>query len=323
MLLVGDLHLTDRPKDAYRFGIFKWVREQQAKLQPAMTFFMGDLCHQKDRHSGRLVNRIVDELLGLQPPIFIVCGNHDVVDPKNPFFKFLNRLPGITFIYEATELHPRIGVIPHKREEADFVAAYRSFGQVDYVLCHNTFEGAEAETGARLHGFSIASIEDELPPLYGVYAGDVHKPQACGPVTYVGAPYTIRFGDDFEPRCLYLDRGKETNLYFECPRKWVLTVEGPDDIERDVRLMRGDQVKVTIVLPRENVPDWQRHKAQVLGACAKLGLEVFGAELRVKNSRMLPFKKARARTNAEILKAFCTAEKVPTRTKEAALAMVG
>src|SRR5258706_13941052 len=97
-LLVGDTHFSDRPKDAYRFGIFRWIHEQQKKYQPAATFILGDVCDRKDNHSAALVNQITNELNRLEKPIFILKGNHDYTDPENPFFGFLSFMKGITFV---------------------------------------------------------------------------------------------------------------------------------------------------------------------------------------------------------------------------------
>ena len=58
ILVIGDLHLTDQPKDAYRFGIFKWIKKQIEKHQPEYTVILGDLTDKKDKHSAGLVNRI-------------------------------------------------------------------------------------------------------------------------------------------------------------------------------------------------------------------------------------------------------------------------
>ena len=97
ILLIGDTHLTDKPRDAYRFGIFEWIAKQQAKYKPEATFIMGDLCDAKDRHSAALVNRLVDEL-GTLNEVYILMGNHDYIDHNTPFFKFLSKLEGVHFV---------------------------------------------------------------------------------------------------------------------------------------------------------------------------------------------------------------------------------
>lgn len=321
LLLVGDPHLTDRPRDAYRFGLFKWLVQQQKKYQVDVTYILGDLADQKDRHSATLVNRTIDEIRRLKPPVEILMGNHDYLDPSNPFFKFLGLFDGIRFVVEPVQTRGTV-MIPHIREEQAFIDACHRFkpGKTDLLLVHNTFEGAIAETGRRLSGFGRSPI-DYLAPRLGCYAGDVHRPQVSGPVTYVGAPYHVRFGDNYDPRVILLKDGRPYNLYFDCPHKWGLTVEGAEDILGNDKLLPDDQVKIKLKLFRHELADWKQHKQQVLDACKKRGLEVFGVDLLIENSD-LPKAEAPDRgivSRADIFQAFCKAEKVPGLTKQTGL----
>src|SRR5712671_4879029 len=249
-MLIGDLHLTDRAQDDYRFGIFNWIHKQQKNQPVAATFLAGDLTDQKDRHSATLVNKIIDGLLKLEPPVYIVMGNHDYRDPKNPFFKFLNHIEGIKFITSPylVNFKTPIALIPHYRTQVEFDQAIKSVSDQNPAafLVHQTFDGAIAESGVRLSGLSASLIESAKPPL-GIYAGDVHKPQRQGRVAYLGAPYHIRFGDDFTPRILRIDQnGQTVNSCFNAPYKWSLTVSEADDILNNSQLREGDQVKLTI-----------------------------------------------------------------------------
>jgi len=319
-LLIGDLHLTEQPRDAYRFRIFKWIREQQATFSPKATIFMGDLTDKKDKHASTLVNRIMDELSNLDK-FYMLMGNHDYIDPSQPFFKFM----GGVFMYEPTMIN-KLLFIPHTRSESEFARACKSFNSVslDYVFCHQTFEGAIAETGVRLSGYSQAHI-DQLQPRLGIYAGDVHRPQRAANVVYVGAPYHIRFGDDFDPRCILLeDDGTPKNLYFETVRKWALTVRCGSDIAQNKRLFKGDQAKVTIELAREEAVDWRTHKKDVLEAAKVKGLELFGVVLKVNSStpRKVTIADVKSRTPYDILIAYCKTENVASQIKEAGQALL-
>lgn len=324
-LLIGDLHLSARPRDAYRFNIFKWIKKQQTEFQPKATFIMGDLCDKKDNHPSVLVNRVVEELSKLDET-YIPMGNHDYIDPNNPFFNFLNVLPNIHFIVQPTLLFKSVGVIPHCKPESEFVRACRLFQvQLDYLLLHATFEGAIAETGVRLSGYNQSPIE-QLKPRLGTYAGDVHRPQRAANVTYVGAPYHIRFGDDFDPRCILLDdNGKPQNLYFETIRKWSLTVRSPDEITKNKQLFKGDQVKLTVELAREETVEWKTHRQLILEAAKAKGLEIFGVDLKINTSKVkkVSIVEAKANSPAEAFSAFCKNENLPSQTKKVGAAILG
>jgi len=320
--LCGDLHLTDRAQDAYRFGIFDWIRRQQEKHPVAATFLAGDITDQKDRHSATLVNKIVSGLLKLQPPVYIVMGNHDYRNPKNPFFKFLNHIEGIKFITSPhlVNFKTPIALIPHYRTQAEFNQAIKSVTwnqNPAAFLVHQTFDGAIAESGVRLSGLSASLVESFKPPL-GVYAGDVHRPQSQGQVTYLGCPYHIRFGDDFTPRVLWVAKnGQVVNRCFSAPYKWTLTVHDADDVLNNNQLREGDQVKLTIQITREEAIDWKRIKQGVLDACKELKLEVFGAKVEVQTIQSIRLHLNEKRMeHVQILEQFCKAEKLPDTIKK-------
>jgi hypothetical protein len=321
-LLIGDLHLTDRPKDVYRFGIFNWIIKQQDKIKPQATFLMGDITDQKDKHSATLVNKTVDSLLQLRPPVYILMGNHDYISPDNPFFRFLSKLDGLHFISSPRYVFMEIAMIPHCRAEADFAQACHTIkSRPHFLFLHNTFAGAIAETGAPLSGFSPEPIK-AIRPRFGCFAGDVHRPQQAGPVTYVGAPYHVRFGDNFEPRCLWVSGTESVQLHFEAPHKWQLTVRDASEILRNDRLVAGDQVKITINVPREEAVTWKTYKKQVLDACKKLELEVFGVDLKVSTTRQRIAKAPVSRQPEDIITAFCKHENAPSQVRQAGLAFV-
>jgi hypothetical protein len=325
-LLSADLHLSDRARDGYRFGLFSWLAKQQQKHKVDATFLLGDLTQEKDRHSSALVNRIVEELLKLAPPVYILRGNHDGTNPNSPYFKFLSSISGLTFVVNPTFLHRyEIAMIPHCAGQATLDAACKRMPiNPKAAFCHQTFSGAIAETGAVLSGLSASPVS-ALKPWLGVYSGDIHVPQRCDAVTYVGAPYHIRFNDQFEPRCLLLKGGGKSDLHFDCPRKFSLTVHDADDIANNKALRSGDQVKITVELAREEAVEWHEHKRRVLAACREGGLDVFGINCTVKTARRKRVKLIegpKTNTPQDILEFFCANEGVASNLKQAGLELL-
>lgn len=323
-LLCSDLHLSDRPKDEYRFGIFRWLAKQQAKYSPEATFILGDLTQDKDNHSSTLVNRTIDELTTLQPPVYILRGNHDGLDPNNPFFKFLNCIDGIYFVIEPETIFGKVAMIPHCNTQEQFNAACEAIKfRPDALMLHQTIAGAIAETGRPLNGFSASPIEALKPAR--CFAGDVHKPQIVGPVTYIGAPYQVRFGDDFIGRVLLTKGEKDQNLYYPYPHKWTLRIRDAGEIHQNTNLKAGDQVKLVIELAREEMSEWATHKRKALDVCKELGLEVFGVDVDVKNTTQKARKEAikQGKSKTEIVTQFCVNEKVSAKIKETGLKLLG
>jgi DNA repair exonuclease SbcCD nuclease subunit len=325
-LITSDTHLTDRPRDSYRFGLFRWLAQQQEKHQVTETFLLGDITDRKDNHSSNLVNRIVDELTLLKPPIYILRGNHDCIDPTNPFFKFLNCIDGVEFLSEPKLLkHLGVAMIPHQADQALFDAACRIIPpKPAAVMVHACLNGAIAETGTALAGISGAVVAALKPARW--YAGDIHRPQTldCG-ATYVGSPYQVRFGDDFTPRVLLLKNNEEKDLHFPCLRKWSLTIRSVEDLTlNSPELRTGDQVKIVVELAREEAVEWSMHRQRVLAACKELKLEVFGLDLEVKTNtqKRVKLDQTKGSKPEDILKAFCESENVAGNIKQTGLELL-
>ena len=59
MLLISDLHFTDKVQDEYRWDVFDFVRDYYNKTEDKNLIILGDLTDSKDHHSSILVNQIV------------------------------------------------------------------------------------------------------------------------------------------------------------------------------------------------------------------------------------------------------------------------
>jgi len=328
-LVTTDLHLTDKPRDAYRFGLFPWLRKQQEEHNVEATFILGDLTEAKDRHSAQLVNQAVDGLCQLLPPVYVDRGNHDYIDPKNPFFKFINRMEGLRLITVPRVIklsNVSCLVLPHVHAVEEWGPLEDRFGgKVDYVFIHQTVEGAISEAGGhRLSGFPTEPLER----LGGViYSGDIHRPQEVGPVTYVGSPYHVRFGDDFRPRVLLIDPHHSVKeLRFGAPSKWHLAIRDIDELAQHKGLRAGDQVKITLELSKEEVTDWSNLRRKITDVCRSKNLQVYGIVLKVKKAAVHRFRledeitdTGMVRDPREIVEAFCKSEGLGKAVKAAGI----
>ncbi len=325
-LISSDWHLTDRPRDAYRFGIFPWLARMQRLYGTTATFILGDVTDQKDKHSSALVNALVDGMTELHPPVYVLMGNHDFIDPANPFFRFLSCVEGLHFVTEPTWLEEhKVALIPHQPDQVAFDKACKIIQpKARAVLCHATFEGAIAETGARLTGLR-ASLVSQLAPKAMVVAGDCHAPQKLvNGVIYVGAPYRVRFGDTYRPRVLLVKNGKQDDLYFPCQSKRTLRIKNHEELLHNEELHRGDQVKIVLELAREEAVEWATKKQQVLATCKKLGLEVFGCEAQISSGKQQDCSTVTPKSKApkDVLLAFCKSENVASVIKRTGLELL-
>jgi predicted phosphodiesterase len=320
-LVVSDLHLTDRPQDFYRWGVFEQLAGL-SKLHGVDTLLvLGDLTEFRDHHSSKLVNGVVDAFYGLRKTsrineVYFLSGNHDYVRPDSPYFHFLRRLPWARFFVEPTRIElgqETLLFLPHSKDpEKDWKDV--QMGEANYIFLHGTMAGAVSETGMKLEGIS----SDWFKGLRcTILAGDIHVPQKIGNVEYVGAPYPIRFGDTFQGRALYIqDKG-----IIECPlnniRKVTVRTEG--DLER---VRKGDHVRYIIELADSEMGEWQERKKGAAAFCEARGAVLCKVQLEriatVEKKGGKPTIKLKTRTPEESLALYCRTQGV-----DAALTEIG
>jgi UDP-2,3-diacylglucosamine pyrophosphatase LpxH len=271
-LVTADWHLSSNSKDEYRHTFMKEKLPALIRSTGADTLIvLGDLTEAKDWHNAELVNAVVTYLADAaeQCHVIVMRGNHDGFNPTLPFFKFIQRVPHITWINEPRELQvDGLGpclFLPHTRNHTEDWAKvdFGSYRRDAFIFCHNTFEGAVGSNRIKLPGIPITT----LPKRAMVISGDIHVPQKLGPVTYVGAPYSVVFGDEFRPRLLQIGLTPHNTcqmqpVTYRWPKKCVIEVHDPREI-LDYDLNEGDMLKVRVHLKTSDYARWHEISARV------------------------------------------------------------
>jgi hypothetical protein len=249
--------------------------------------------------------------------VIILRGNHDGHDPATPFFGFMRHVDYIDFITQPVRHNLSLGTCLFLPATDDY---QRDWGRldftVDWIFTHASFDGCISENGTRLTGGIPPSIFKGFKGR--VISGDIHQPQRLGKnIEYIGAPYHVRFGDAYEPRVLFLDRGGyQKDLHFETKRKYVFEVQSEKQLEKMLagsKASAGDQVDVRVHLPRAALADWPALRLRVKALLEKRGLEVFGPKLF-----KLPEAPgaAPAPASGDALEAYIAAKKLPVLVAE-------
>lgn len=257
-LVTADLHLSDKVRDQYRFKAMSTIAGLVDKHNVDTLVVLGDLTENKDYHPATLVNDVVDIFFSLTEfcDVIALKGNHDYTQADCPFFRFLRRLEHVRWINDVMRLDLSAGLclfLPHTRNYEKDWSKLPHLEEIDWVFAHNTFEGAKSEHGKSLHGIPVGFFET----LHGkVISGDIHTPQTLGQVTYVGAPYTVDFGDDYEPRVLLLDnKGNMRSLPLPGPQKRLIELRAGYD-PRKINAAPGDIVQVRYTLKPDEQDKW-------------------------------------------------------------------
>lgn len=262
LLITSDIHLTDRPEDEYRWDVFDHLQRFAELHKPDAICLLGDITDAKDKHSARLVNRVVSKLLDLVQlvDVHIVCGNHDYIDPECPFLAFVDEFMGITFYGRSSGVATRVPIadgavllVPNGCLDKALNSGVTKQGQFDVVLMHETVDGALTSTGYEMQErWSGRKLCERLKTF--VISGDIHVPQQHGDFYYCGSPHPVHFGDEFSPQMLLFDTAADDpvrRLPVTTIRKHTLRVSSLDTLDAALQKVEGgDQVKILVSLKR-------------------------------------------------------------------------
>jgi len=315
VLITADLHLTDRKLDAYRWDIFLWIINQISNRETIKeVFILGDLTHQKNNHSADLVLRLIGELQKLAElvPVRILKGNHDYVEASQAFFSFVDSFPNIKYYSKPTKskvLGKPAYFFPHtgNLEYSSHQKLLALKGQFEYVFVHQCFEGANAANNHTLYGAPLKYFRD-----LGTYliAGDIHKPQTMGNLTYVGSPYPVAFGDDFSPRVLLLSKKGLKSVPRTAPLKSSFEVASIEELKA-LELTEGDQIRIVYKTGRIDGEAWSEFKNAVAKYCDEMGvnlrsLQVSSEEVLAEDSKV----STAGNDPRQVVEAYCKENKI-------------
>jgi hypothetical protein len=319
-LITADWHLSSNPRDAYRHRILRKIAKlARTEWGVTQTFILGDLTEEKDRHRDTLANGVADHVAAFAElgTVIILQGNHDsYTDPDVPFFRFLRHMPQVRWIGNPTTfVCPGIGStlwLPHTRNyKADWDGI--PFENHAFIFAHCTVQGASMG-----HGGSIASgvPTSAFPRGSRVIAGDVHIPHRVGRVRYVGAPYTIDFGDDYQARVLLIKDGGLKSVPIAGPQKRLLEFEGRKPIDIPDGIMRGDIVKIKCHIARKAVDDYPTIRDGIRMWCYDQGFKVHSIVPKITEhlgTRVVITKKD-IKSDEELIREFAKHRDIDDRT---------
>lgn len=339
-LITADLHLSANPRDVYRK---RWVEKLPSLIETLgaeLLIILGDLTEVKDGHEAELVNFMVDKIhaCAQQVPVVIVQGNHDWLSgPDNAYFRFLQHLPNVVWVDSPLPMDKHILLpdakwdavfLPHSTNPAkdwDFLGDRKTF--YDFAFCHQCFSGAKSERGKVLEGTPLGLI----PKRSRVISGDVHNPQDVSrQLTYVGAPYTIDFGDAYAPRVMTIDNdGNIRSIPCEGPQKVHIEISDPkifDQVKKleELDLIAGDVVKFSIDLTKEQYQEWPELQKKIRDWAAKKKLMLMGLIPSVETAvpKKLNLIRATVQADPDVVKNFAQSRGIDKPTTQTGLGLL-
>lgn len=338
VIITADWHLTDNPRDAYRWDFVENVLPELLEEQRATAlFFLGDVTEAKSGHSAYLVNRIVKAFKRLIHLCPVVClqGNHDFLSVDQPFFGFLPEIsddenhfplkwvntvsclrdPGFPHNHEACAVKTVFLPFTHNPDKDWANVDFRNY---KWAFAHQCFIGAESESGFQLRGVPLSHFHEGME----IIAGDIHKPQTVGQLTYVGSPYSVDFGDNIEGRVLAWDGKTVKSIPLQGPQKRLIDVGSIQTLSK-CKVNKGDIVKVRLDV--DSYDQWPEEKARVEAWAKARGVALHLAQPVLKSATGKSVKALKVResmTDKELLEAYAKNRQVEEPYVQAGLRLL-
>ena len=315
-LVISDLHLTESVEDEYKWDIFPWVQETMKKYEIYDLYILGDLLDKKDRHPSKLVNRLVEALQKIVDEngafIRILMGNHDYIAEATPFLDFISKIPRIEYTTKPSAVAGDLW-LPHTRTPTETWKDF-NFKIQKRIFIHQSIIGAKTS--------QFYNIEHGLPTTFFndtnalILAGDIHIPQEINGVFYIGSPYPVHYGDNFQGCAVLLSGTKTKRLFRDTIAKQSVKIRSFQEL-KGFGFKEGDRLKVTMVLEAEEVHSWNSHKKEVEDFCKKNKIKLASITLKKQESseleqdmKLQPAQKS----HKELFDSFCKHLELETPT---------
>lgn len=165
----------------------------EANEQDIPLVIAGDLNDTKAIIRAEVANRLLDDLRHAETKVFLLVGNHDLINEKGKDHGLNYLSPLATLVDKAGESDrlPGVAFIPYQSTPEAFVERLHRIPKDRIIVCHQGVQGAEMGDYVVDNG----AVPQSALEGYTLISGHYHKHQTVGPLTYIGSPYTMSFGE--------------------------------------------------------------------------------------------------------------------------------
>ena len=187
-LLVGDVHATPEEIGDCR-KLVDYVISTAVEQKIKHIIFMGDLCN---THAVLRVEVLAfwreafQDMRNKKLEVTLLVGNHDYAGEGLKIHSLMAFEDLVSVIDEPMCIAANAMAIPYMADREQMVSTLSDpkWADIEYLLCHQTFEGAEYDNGM----YAPDGLDQDLLPQKFIISGHIHKPAQFGKVTYIGAP---------------------------------------------------------------------------------------------------------------------------------------
>ncbi len=190
---ISDLHFSVKNLELASTALRHALNKAESLGVPLII--AGDLNDSKAIIRAEVANRLIEIFKFAECHIYIMVGNHDLINERGRDHG-LNFLDMYATIIDEPYYEESLScvLIPYITDFSNVIEDLKDFNLLTgrpTLIMHQGFHGAD--TGDYVHDKS--AISADLAKDFTVISGHYHRHQAIGTVTYIGSPYTQSFGE--------------------------------------------------------------------------------------------------------------------------------
>lgn len=150
----------------------------------------GDLNDSKAIIRAEVANSIISILKYSKVKVYILVGNHDLINEKGQEHGLTYLSPFATIVDKITKFN-NFTLIPYFNSSENLIEELKAIPHGELLIMHQGFLGAQMGDYIQ----DKTSISPEVVQNYKVISGHYHRHQTISTVTYIGNPFTLSFGE--------------------------------------------------------------------------------------------------------------------------------
>jgi hypothetical protein len=155
----------------------------------------------------------------------------------------------------------------------------------------------------------------KLPEGIPIFSGDVHRPQTILGITYVGAPYPIKFNETWDNRIILIENEDFKNyksIPVDIMKRAILDISSSDEL-KFIKYKPGSQLRIRYKLTGSQLTKWPVEEDIIRTWCKTLGVNLVSLEAMFEGNGLKPdvtSDQIELMPPEEIIKMFCKEEKL-------------
>jgi DNA repair exonuclease SbcCD nuclease subunit len=230
-VLISDIHFNLNSLPIASLALRKAVLKAEELNVPLII--AGDLNDTKALIRAEVMNELMTILMNTSAFVYILSGNHDLVNEKSSahglsYLNFTN-----TYIIDYPQEINGFNFIPYRSSNDAFIEAISKFHPGSLVIAHQGFLGAFMGDYVQ----DKTSVDPKIVQQYRIISGHYHRHQNIGSVTYIGSPYTITYGEanDGPKGYLILNDDNSVSRVYTSLRRHIIVSGSLDEVKTSLQ----------------------------------------------------------------------------------------